>query len=64
MGSPRLTEHRLQVYRREEVPSRPLDEVLARRIRGILNKALSSGELDQMEAVFVRELRARRKVLP
>lgn len=62
-GSPRLTEHRLKVYRGDERPTKPIEVVMAETARRIANKALSPEELDAWQAAFRTAFKARRAEL-
>jgi hypothetical protein len=62
-GSPRLTEHRLRVYKQDEKPMVPAVQVMASVARRVANKALSHAELDAWEQAFTAAFNKRRAEL-
>lgn len=62
-GSPRLTEHRLKVYRQDEKPPMPVDIVMANTAKRIANKALSLDELAAWQQAFSKAFKQRKKEL-
>lgn len=61
--SPKLTVHRLQVYRNDEKPPVPVEARMARAVLRIVNKALSVEELDAWETAFAQAAKQRRREL-
>lgn len=62
-GSPRLTSHRLRIYKKDGQPVTPADLVMAAAAKRVANKALSLEELDAWERAFNLAFRERRKTL-